>query len=172
MRTIFIASIIIALSVLIDGCTQKGCTDKNALNYNAAADKDDGSCVYCKASSTQLTSVKGFLVDRNGGTNPYFQDTVAVFNITGTSMNYNDIKCGLNSCNFFLTIQNKINKQITVSFCEFEVVPLFDTTMDNIVIPANGTRNYNQIFSISNNSVTNCNPTNIDIFNTGTISYH
>ena len=169
MRKIFYILLGLIIVALIDGCTQKGCTDKNALNYNVAADKDDGSCVYCKATSTQLTSVKGYLVDRNGG--PYFEDTVAVFNVTGTSMNFNDVKCGANSCNFFLTVQNKINKQITISFCEFEVVPLFDTTMDNIVIPANSTHNYNQIFSISNNSISNCNPDAIDIFSSGTITY-
>lgn len=45
--TFFIGSLL-----LISSCKKKGCTDENALNYNAEAKKDDGSCTLLNIPTT------------------------------------------------------------------------------------------------------------------------
>ncbi|UKN01970.1 hypothetical protein K6119_00380 [Paracrocinitomix mangrovi] len=37
---------ILSISLLMISCKKEGCTDTTALNYNAEADVDDGTCVY------------------------------------------------------------------------------------------------------------------------------
>jgi len=47
MKTIWIGlSLLVAGSTLTVSCKKKGCIDSTALNYNADAKKDDGSCTY------------------------------------------------------------------------------------------------------------------------------
>jgi hypothetical protein len=41
-----ISSCFIALFVIITSCSKKGCTDSSALNFDATAKKNDGSCEY------------------------------------------------------------------------------------------------------------------------------
>jgi hypothetical protein len=47
---------ILTLSLFIISCKKKGCTNPGATNYNAEAQKDDGSCVFPETNySSQLT---------------------------------------------------------------------------------------------------------------------
>lgn len=43
-KTLLVA--LAAIAFLVQGCKTDGCTDPNALNFNADADNNDGSCTY------------------------------------------------------------------------------------------------------------------------------
>jgi len=61
---------ILCLIVIFLGaaCQEEGCTDPNALNFDATADKDDGSCITCPPSSSTSTLVfLDSIVDFNFG---------------------------------------------------------------------------------------------------------
>ncbi|MCR9171087.1 MAG: hypothetical protein NXI10_01235 [bacterium] len=53
-RTLLILAVI-AFSVY--SCNKKGCTDPNALNYNAEATKDDGSCNIPETNQQKIVGV-------------------------------------------------------------------------------------------------------------------
>jgi hypothetical protein len=52
------AALIGSTSVITTSCKKKGCTDATAINYDADAKKDDGSCQY-GTTQTELVEVEG-----------------------------------------------------------------------------------------------------------------
>lgn len=55
MRTkLFITLAIAAGTFAFSGCQKEGCTDSSALNYDADAKKDDGSCLYDESDTTSM----------------------------------------------------------------------------------------------------------------------
>lgn len=47
MKTKIMIMALLASTAFINGCAKKeGCTDKNSLNYDADAEKDNGTCTY------------------------------------------------------------------------------------------------------------------------------
>ena len=46
--------LVILCSAVITGCKKKGCMDPSATNYNAEAEKDDGSCEELQVPSTYV----------------------------------------------------------------------------------------------------------------------
>lgn len=48
--------ILMAISLVMSACKKKGCTDSGAINYNASAEKDDGTCEFAPGTvSVELT---------------------------------------------------------------------------------------------------------------------
>ena len=50
--------LIIATCVLVSSCRKSGCTNPNAVNYNASAKVDDGSCICLSASAATPYNLK------------------------------------------------------------------------------------------------------------------
>lgn len=67
---------IILVALIFQSCKEEGCTDPKALNFDATADEEDGSCVYCTDPSV-ITSVvlTDSLIDGRFGS-PLFQEQV------------------------------------------------------------------------------------------------
>src|ERR1017187_10887823 len=114
-KIILIFSCILVFVFLIDGCKQKGCTDKSAMNYNIAAQDDDGTCIYCTTKIQPDGSVSAYLIDNNSSSSHYNQ-TVAIFNVSQVSKSYNYVSCGSDSCVLYLNVQNLVNQEIVFNY--------------------------------------------------------
>jgi hypothetical protein len=53
MKRLFLATLFAPL-LLFSSCVKEGCTDEEAINYDAEADDDDGSCVYAEKFGNQV----------------------------------------------------------------------------------------------------------------------
>lgn len=60
----YISLVLIGASLFLSSCKKKGCTDETALNYEAEAKKDDGSCEYEQpiGAITSSSDVEGFKI--------------------------------------------------------------------------------------------------------------
>jgi hypothetical protein len=105
-----------ALIILsISSCSQKGCKDRNALNYNAAAEEDDGTCIYCNTNTEEISSKTLNVVDTYFGSQ-FYNMTVA----TVVMHHYKNFKssalCEDEDCFMDYTITNLTNKTMHISY--------------------------------------------------------
>ncbi len=151
--SILLILLISLITIISNSCKQEGCTDKAAINYSTIADKDDGTCMYCKTTITKCDTASIFLFDYNSGSMYYMQNVARGF-LTTYHVKYNYPTCGTDSCQFFLTIQNLINKDIdcVTDIRLYSVVGF--SVLTHLKIPANGTIDYGEFGSMA--SPTDC----------------
>lgn len=87
------------LSVLIfSSCKQEGCTDKNAVNYSADADKDDGTCKFEGKIVFWYNQTAATYLINNGSTSLTFYCDGAIVGSTSTSVYWTGAPdCGSNA---------------------------------------------------------------------------
>jgi hypothetical protein len=162
-----IISCFLLLSLFTD-CADKGCTNKLALNYDITANKDDGSCVICKLTQSKLDSTNVGIIDNNSSSQ-FFGQTVALLNIIHSSDSYNNSLCGpSDSCSFYYSVTNLVNKQINASFIlEGDGNVSFEIGINNVIVNPSQT-SLPTLISANSNSGNLCAPignSTFDVFN-------
>ncbi len=163
---ILLTSLTIVCSI---GCKQGGCTDKAAINYSNTADKDDGSCLYCKTTIAKGDSFSVTMKDNNSVGGQYMVDVIK-YTFTNYSTNYNSKRCGTDSCKTMLTIQNLVNWTTCFSYNIQYLSPALDTMHYHINIPP-----YQSVdlgVMVSNPTITSCGIPHAIIYLEGQFLYY
>ena len=123
-------------AVQFSGCKKaEGCMDPLAINYNITAEKDDGSCRYCKTTESDAGSAQKSFLDYNSQS-AYYNQFVVLFVVKQIYITHNDKSCGETKFTCSLKISNLVNKEIEFDY-HYKVFNL--DTATTIIIPANGT---------------------------------
>ncbi len=91
--------ILMAIALVMSSCKKKGCTDPTATNYDASAEKDDGSCTFSTANAMTLDC--------------------QVFNQTGTTYELVDLGLDVDyivNCQMPISCDLEIKPGVTISF--------------------------------------------------------
>jgi hypothetical protein len=159
---------ILAFTLFLNSCKQPGCTDKKALNYNVAADEDNGTCIYCETVINPDGSTSFSLIDNNPSS-PYFNSVVAVFTLSEVAKSFNDQICGSDSCVFSLSIQNLVANEMGINYQVFS--NFLGDVFSTADIPSH-TTNDSVVFRQAGSNCQNISGSSLSVSTNGNIVYH
>ena len=146
---IFFASLVIAG---LSSCHEKGCTDKNAINYNVAADQDDGSCIVCKTTVNNIGEESSFLIDENWGS-PHYNQVVAKFNVSQDRSTPNNQICGTGTNTLGLKIESLVSEKMSFSYHVYSYNgPLYFNYNNSVSVDGHATSDEGVIYTITDGS--------------------
>ncbi|MFN8285442.1 MAG: hypothetical protein U0V74_01745 [Chitinophagales bacterium] len=88
---VLVIILIVGAIAMLSACKQ-GCTDAKAMNFNASAKEDDGSCMYCDSSSQLLSNAQTYIYDGQQGS-PYQFSYVMAIEDRFSEVSYNGNGC-------------------------------------------------------------------------------
>ena len=120
-----IAYTLLAISIIFSACKkEEGCTDPIAVNYNADAEEDDSSCVYCVDGCTDPLATNYDINATCDDSSCTYPSTLSLV-VTGDTLVTGDPYVRLTS---HLTVTNVSNKTIDV---RCRIIPIIqDSTTD------------------------------------------
>lgn len=93
-----IMATLLLLGLGATSCKKKGCTDPPALNYNAEAEKDDGSCTYAETKTVKFSFTHNF--DGTGLTAAGF-DQLNYTNASGNVLSFTKLQYSISDVRFY-----------------------------------------------------------------------
>ena len=166
--------ILLTFCFAIGSCKKRGCTDPNAINYNADATKDDGSCEYGSNClyTTINTSFSQLDLNQTNNGNLFIMNLNEDYNSSGLTIDLNcdginDLRIDGEADQDWIGSSTTKSSELRISTLHSNVFILLDSIADSTFnISTNDTVNFN----INSYNLTSSYQANGSVFSSSTIN--